>query len=167
MKQVKFPTGDPEKRILFLERVVARLVRRTGSKRSAVLTPYPISTCVSGDDVRGDILKYMFPCEGKIKSGTVFFEKKPKEEVLIGMSLIGPDGGEAKTMITSKRLNLVQVDVATSQGDRLKVSINTQSDEPFPNEVWISLLWVPLIQSSEIKNFIIEDLGDTVDLLEE
>ena len=73
MKQPLFIKNTPidEKRIDFIEQIVSRLTRRAKTTATAIVTPYPISNAVFGDDVRGAILRYMFPCEGVITKNCI------------------------------------------------------------------------------------------------
>ena len=55
------------------DKIIERLGRRQRKVASAMITPVPISNAVVGENITGDILYYMFPSDGKITKGIVFF----------------------------------------------------------------------------------------------
>lgn len=166
MKKPFDETLPVEKRVKQLERVVSRLLRRQKKRASGIIAPYPISSCVSGD-IKGDILKYMFPSEGLIKYCVLYFKSKLKEDVQINMALANADGGEVKTTVTKKQFISHEVDINTKKGDRLKVSILSEDDEPVENEVWISILWIPKVKDADVRSFLVDELEVEAGLIEE
>lgn len=167
MKQPLFPKNVPidEKRIAFIEKIVTRLTRRAQRKTSAMITPYPISSAVFGEDVKGTVLVYMFPCTGTITKGLVDIGKRLKEGATIEIDLRDKTGGQSKTYIMSRATFLSEPNISVDSGDRLKISIFPNSDEEFITEAWVSFLWVPSVKEVTIKQHLISKLEN--DLLEE
>jgi len=167
MKQPLFIKNTPidEKRIDFIEQIVSRLTRRAKTTATAIVTPYPISNAVFGDDVRGAILRYMFPCEGVITKGLICLGSKPKNAIQVSLGTSDDiHGVSASYNITGKHL-LLNPDIDVDSGDKLTVSVEPLSDEDKIEEVWASFLWVPSVKNVQIKKQLIDSLEH--DLLEE
>jgi len=156
-----------EKRISFIEKVVSRLARRSIKVSSAIIAPYPISSCVSGEEVSGDILKYMFTSDGVIKKCGIHLNARPKAEIIIDVKIEGEEKGEARSFILTKKRLVADIEVHVKAFDRLTASMKvTDPEQDKISEVWISLLWIPSIKDTDVKSFLIDKL-DKVDVLEE
>ena len=168
MKQPIFVKNAPidEKRISFIETVLTRLVRRSVKKISAVMTPYPISACVKGDKVQGEILKYMFAARGTITKGLLRFDKQLNSGVRIEVSIASDPGENKVTYIANRNQMIIEPKVEVYSGDRLTISVSPIDSEETLNEVWISFLWIPSMEEGAIKSFLIEEL-DKIELPEE
>ncbi len=167
MKQPLFTKNVPidEKRISHIERIVARLTRRARSVTKAIITPYPISYCATGDDIVGDILKYLFCSRGQVVKGMVILGSKPKEGVAIVISITNDLGKTEKSYNITRKSIIVEPNFTIFSGDKLTVSIypiNPEVDKI--TEVWLSFLWIPHVKDAEVKNFLIDEIEN--DLLE-
>jgi hypothetical protein len=170
MNQSLFIKNIPidEKRISFLETVVSRLARRSKKHTSAIITPYPISNCVSGDDVRGPVLKYMFCATGIISKGLVFLKDKPETGVMLTITIENDVGGSTKSYVITKKSSIVEPNIEVFSGDRLTISINPVGVERDKvSEIWISFMWTPTIKDVDVKNFLINSLDGDLDVFEE
>jgi len=156
-----------EKRIKQLEMITTRLARRSKKTASALITPYPISNAVFGEEVRDSVLRYMFPCDGEITKGVIDIGKRPKQEVLVTLSLMGNEVGEAKVYIVDKKRLLVTPAMKVKTADKLTVTISYKNEKPEDNitEFWACFLWVPSVKEVEVKQHLIDALDN--DLLEE
>lgn len=145
-----------------LERINKRLQRKAkaGRKNSAFITPFPISNAVFGDEVKGVVLQYMFPCEGKITKGAIDIGKKPKQDVVITLKLLNDEGGESKIFALIRKRLSTPIDVKVKEFDKVTISIDYNSDKPEDNikEVWTSFLWVPTTRDVEVKSFMVSEL---------
>ena len=150
-----------EDRIKKLEMMVGRLARRATKKTTAIITPYPISSCVVGDDVRGEVLRYMFCCPGTVNKGMVFLDKKPKKDVNVVVSLETESGGVVRSPIMSDKLFVVELDMDILPGDRLTVSIYPTGADKL-SEVWLAFMWTPNIADAHIKHFLIDEIEKDV-----
>lgn len=163
MKQPIFAKGTEinEKRISKIETVVMRLMRRAVKTTSAMITPYPISNCVVGEDVHGAVLKYMFSASGEINKGLIRFDKKCKAGVKVAIILENETGGESKTYIANRNQILVEPELKVHSGDRLTVSVNPcDKEEEKINEVWVAFLWTPKVGETTVKSFLIDKLDE-------
>ena len=162
MKQVIFPGNIPidEKRIAFIERVIMRLSRRTNKNMTALITPYPISNAVFGEDVRGVILRYMFPCEGVISTGIISVNEKPKNTTDIIIDLFHGDGVRSISYVISNKTLPLEIDLDVKAGDKLELSINPSGTQKLV-EVWASLLWTPSVNDVKAKSFLFDDIEAT------
>jgi hypothetical protein len=124
------------------DRLAARADRKVKTRIKTLITPFPISSAVFGDDVRGPILRYMFPCSGTITKGVVRLGSKPKVDVEVTIDFLDV---MHRYDIEAKVSDLV-VNVPVSSGDCLTISID--SENPI-TEVWISFLWEP--NTSEVS----------------
>ena len=154
-----------EKRIAFIEKVVTRIARRSQSTAVAMITPYPISNAVFGEDVKGVILRYMFPCSGTITKGLVVLGKKPKKGVGIEVKITDSVHAEAKSYIISRRDLLMEPKLEVDSGCKLEISIDSIDDKV--EEVWVSFLWKPSVKNIEKESFLIDDLEKGLLKLEE
>ena len=154
-----------EKRILKLETVVSRLTRRSKKTASAIITPYPISSCVVGEDVRGDILRYMFPSNGVIKKGLIVLDKRPGTGVVVNISISNDAGGSSKNYVVTKKTSIFEPNIDVYSTDRLSISIEPVDQEKDRiTEVWIAFTWVPGVKDTEVKQYLIDDLNGRIDL---
>lgn len=147
-----------EKRIEKLEIITKRLMRRSGKRNAALITPYPISNAVFGEKLEGSILRYMFPCDGVITKGFIRLGKKPKTLISFEIKLFNEEGSTSKGFTVDKQFLLVQPDIKVSAGDCIEIKI--ASEEEVVTEVWIAFLWVPSVNNVEVKKFLIEDMED-------
>ncbi len=165
MKQPIFKKNTPidEARISYIEKIVSRLVRRSVKKITSLITPYPISNAVFGDDIKGPILYYMFPCKGSITKALICLGNKPKNEVIIDVSIKNQIYTDSKSYgMTGKSLSF-ELNKEIYSGDRLKISI-TPSEKDQITEVWVSFLWVPFVKEVEAKSYLISDLEESIPL---
>ena len=153
-----------EKRIAFIEKVVARLSRRARKTATAMTSPYPISNAVFGDKVEGVMLRYMFPCEGEITKGAIDLGKKPKQGITVNVSIMGEEVGESKDFVLTKRRLSIDPMIKVKAFDRLTVTISYTSEKPENDltEFWASLLWVPTVKDAVAKSFLIEELDNGI-----
>lgn len=165
MKQSIFVKNTPinEKRISFIETILSRLMRRSVKKASAIITPYPISNCVIGEDVKGEILKYMFCSKGVIKKGLIYLDRRVRSGAEVSISLKSDIGGESMSYIVTSKQMIVKPDMDVYSSDRLTISIVPIDPEEKLKEVWLSFLWVPEVDDSEIKSFLINELEKSIE----
>ena len=150
-----------EKRIDFIERVLSRLMRRSKKTVEAMLTPYPISNCITGEDVQGTVLKYMFSAKGTIGKGLIRFDKKLKSGVMVTVTLENDLGSQAKTFIANRNQLLIEPNLEVYSGDRLTVVVEPGDlSEGKLNEVWIAFLWTPHVGEATVKSFLIDKLEE-------
>lgn len=153
-----------DKRIENLEKIVERLSRRAKKKTTALITPYPISSAVFGEDIKGPILRYLFPCAGTITKGYVDIGKKLKSGASIKIEIKDSIGMHSKSYIVGRRNLLMEPQLKVDSGSKLTVSIS-HNEEELLTEVWISFLWIPSIREVEAKSYLISELEN--DLLQE
>ena len=165
MRQPEFKKGEglSEKRIAFIERVVARLARRTKNKSNIIMTPYPISNCVTGESVSGPILKYMFCAIGEIEKLMIHLEGNIKDGAQLNVSVMHESMGEEKSFHVSKGRSVFPVNLLIGAGDRLSVSIKPLGADQAITEAWVSFLWTPSIKEAKVKQFLIDELLDDVE----
>ena len=147
-----------------LEKMVQRLARRAHKQTSALITPVPISNCVMGEEVKGDILKYLFPCPGVINKGGIFLNAKPKSGATVILTIESDLGGGSKSYIISRRNLLFEPNIEINTWDRLTASFFTVNpEEDKMTEVWLALLWTPTVKDVTIKNYLIDQLDGGLD----
>ena len=151
-----------ESRIKKLEIQVKRLMRKSTKKiMSAILTPYPISNCVAGEDVSGTVLKYMFAARGIIGKGRIQTDKGLKSGIRITVLLENDIGGQSKSYIANRNIMLIEPNLEVFSGDRLTVSVNPVNPEDDSlNEIWIAFVWTPHIGEATVKSFLIDKLNE-------
>ena len=138
-----------------------RLERKAkGLTKKAMITPYPISNGVSGDNVQGIILQYMFPCEGKITKGAIDLGKKPKGNISLVISFGSEESLGTKSFLLTKQKFVVDLDFNVKVFDKLTASILNVTEKPEDNlvEVYAAFLWIPTIKDIEVKSFLISEL---------
>lgn len=163
MKQPAFVANAPidEKRIGFIEKVLSRLVRRSVKTTSAMLTPYPISNCVVGEDVSGSVLKYMFAARGVINKGLIRVDKRIRSGIRITVTLENDLGGSSKSYIANRDQMIIEPNLEVFSGDCLTVSVNpVDPKEGMLNEVWIAFIWTPHVGEATVKSFLIDRLDE-------
>jgi len=160
MKQPIFKKDSPidEKRISKIETVLLRLLRRSVKKITAMTTPYPISNCVVGEDVKGEILRYLFASRGVIFKGAVRIDKKLKAGARVTVTLAGDADESAHTYIMTGKTLLVKPDKQVYSCDRLIVSIDPIDPEEKITEAWICLMWAPDVKEVKMRSFLIDEL---------
>ena len=146
-----------EDRLKNLEIVTKRLMRRAHKKIVGIVTPYPISSAVTGDKVEGTILKYMFPCDGKITKGMIRLENKPKKWVSINIKIFNDSTSAIKGFMLEKKAMAIEPDLDILAGDCMEISV-VPNEADVVKEVWVSLLWKPLVKEVEAKSFLLTEL---------
>ena len=170
MKQPLFISNIPidEKRISFIERVVSQMARRSKKTTSAIITPYPISSCTIGEDVKGDILRYLFCAKGVLKKLLIVLGNKPSTGVSVDISISNDAGGSTKNYIVTKKTSIFEPAIEVFSSDKLSVSISPIDPEKDKvTEVWVAFMWVPSIGEAEIKKCLIDSLEEEADDLSE
>lgn len=169
MKQPLFVKNRPinQERIEFIELIVSRLARRARKTTKAIITPYPISNAVIGDDLIGEslkgvILRYMFPCEGKITKGYIRLDRKPKDGVNVSVRIFNDKVSESKGFTIDRKTLAIDTSLNILPGDCLEVML-TPLGESIVKEIWISMLWIPTVSATEIQNFLIEELEKNIE----
>lgn len=157
MKGIQFPKSTLGKRVDFIEKVVGRLARRTKTKHSVMVPALPISTCVIGDDVRGEVLRYMFCSSGTLTKAIVDVNKKPKEPVKIDAAILGPGDGNVKSYVLEKRKMSTILNLQVNEGDKLIVSV-TPAGDYLIKEIWVSFLWSPSVGGTQAMKILADDL---------
>lgn len=137
-------------------RIQARYERSMRVKKVATITPFPISNSVFGEDVRGSIIRYLFPCSGVITKGIIKLDLKPKKSVIVTLKLSNDSGSITKDFTLETKSIEVSPKVDIQSGDKLEVLI--ASDEPI-KEAWIAFLWLPSIKNLG-KELLLEEPSD-------
>jgi len=149
-----------ESRIKKLEMIVQRLVLKHKKDRThAMVTPYPISNNITGEEVSGAVLKYMFASRGIINKGLIRFDKKLKSGVRITVLIENDVDGQSKTYIANRRDMLIEPKFEVFSGDRLIVSVNPcDPDDGVLTEVWVAFTWTPQVGEATVKSFLVDKL---------
>lgn len=169
MKRELFNKDLPiEDRVSRLESVVRKVAMRSKKVASAIITPYPISSSFYGDDVRGTILRYMFPCNGSVTKGMIKFGAKPKKGVAVDLKLSNRSRSDVRSFTISTAYALVEPSprFEISAGDCLEISLSPSAEEQI-TEVWIAMLWTPSVTNVDIHEVLIEELEKGLDDLSE
>ena len=148
-------TAINQERIERIEMIISRLVYRSGNDTKAIITPFPISNAVVGDDIRGIILRYIFPCKGKITRGCVKLNKKPVARTAISVRIFNDMMSNTDSLIINKKIFMSSTDVVVFPGDCLEVSLVS---EDIIKEAWVSMLWTPDGNTVDIKKFLTDEL---------
>ena len=148
-----------EDRIKKLEVTTKRLMLRARKHVVGLITPYPISNSVVGENVEGTILRYMFPCDGTITKGMVNLITKPKKWVSLNIKLFNETNSIIKGFNTDKKTLTVEPNIPVKAGDCLEIAL-VPSPEDVVKEVWIAFLWTPAMKDVTAKSFLISELED-------
>jgi len=151
--------GITLRRIERIERIVTRLARRSRDVARAVITPFPISNAVVGEDIEGVILRYVFPCKGRITGGYVKLDKTPRIGVAINIRVFNDLTSESKSIIINRKIYAAKTDLNVFPGDCLEVSVKS---EDVIKEVWISMLWTPDKSVTDIHSVLIDELEKNI-----
>jgi hypothetical protein len=145
-----------EDRVKKLETITGRLMRRSGKTAVAMTPPIPISYVVSGDDIKGIIFKYMFPCSGVVKSGLVKLDHKPKKHASLSVRLFDDSDSQTIGFSINTPISSKSIDISVNAGDCLEVSLEPYED--IFTEVWISFIYIPSLAMSDKEAFLIDTL---------
>lgn len=155
---MKIVKGDTvEKQIKHIDVILDRFSRRLHKNTIGIIPPHPISNCVSLLPTDGVVLRYMFPIDGSIILGALHIDNMPKSGVDVYTVAHVGDSPKSETFFTKKQLTIVKPDISVSAGTRLVVSVRVKDGEQVSG-VWVSLLWVPEIKGTVIKQFLIDEL---------
>lgn len=165
MKIIKGETT--EKQIEHIDTILKRLLRRTHKTTTGIISPYPISSYVQSP-IGGVVLRYMFPVDGKVTLGALFIETMPKSGVDIYAVVHLEDTHKSEMFFTKKASVLIKPDIDIVAGSRLVLSVRAKGEEEVFG-IWASLLWVPEVKDSAVKQFLIDELDKVEEnaLLEE
>lgn len=164
MKRQIFIKNTPinEKRISRIETVISRMSGRLHKVTTSIIAPQVISHCVFGDDVSGDIAKFML-FRGTVKKCMMCFDRLYKDPIVVRAEIFNGDEAVTKTLNAYRRDNVLNVDVPTIDGTRVSVSIENTNPEVKIKEVWFSLLWIPHISITEVETRMIDNLLETAE----
>lgn len=160
------PSLSNEEKIKKLSIIVERLGRRSKTTAKAMVTPYPISNCVVGEDVKGEILRYMFLDRGSIRKGRVYLDRRLKEGAAIVITLENDIGSSAKSYSITRQSMIFEPNIEVFAGDRLTISIHPVDPEDKINEAWIGFKWIPSVEETVVHQVLIDEL-DKIDVSEE
>jgi len=144
-----------EDKMKHLNVLLKRMYRKLQKTVTGIITPFPISGYAK-DPVDSVVLRYMFPASGKITVGGAYIENMPKEGIDIYTNIHRGDSVLSSSIWTNKKYALINPDVEILAGDRLVVSVVPKGGDV--SGIWASFLWVPKVEDSEIKQFLIDDL---------
>lgn len=145
-----------------IDTVVNRLMRRARKRTVAMITPFPISGAVFGEKVSGSVLRYMFPCEGRVVKGRVSIGPKLKNGAKVTVKLYNDLYASVHEFVVERRHLVISEEVKIKDGDKLDVTVSPVSDTEVLTEVWASFLWVPDVSEVETKSYLIEDLENAL-----
>jgi hypothetical protein len=152
-----------EARLKKLEKIVERLMRRSHKTAKAMITPYPIANCIVGDEIKGDILKYMFVSSGVIAKVKLWLGAKPRSDASLILTIENDFVNNSVSYKVSRRDLTIEPKLPIMSWDRLTVSlfpIDPQNDKI--TECWIALEWIPDVKETEIKQALIEELENGI-----
>ena len=164
MKRPLFPKNKSinQERISFIERVVTRIAVRSRQTAISSIAPYPISNAVIGEDVRGVIMRYMFPCEGVITKGLIRLGSRPSSGVEATVKISNSISTDTRSFIITRRDMLVNPGLKVDSGDRLELFLKPLNGS-IVKEVWVSFLWVPTVADVLQKSFLLDDILEDFD----
>lgn len=139
------------------DKILERLFRRSHKVAKAIVSPYPVSNQVSGENLSGEILHYMFCAEGTVTKGMIHLGKKPKEPISIELLLEDKTSGNSAFYSLEKQDTTIGFELPVRAGTRLTISIEGNGTDPV-TEVWVSFLWIPTVKDAESKQFLISEL---------
>ena len=160
------PSLSDKEKIDKLTKIVERLGRRSRKTAKAIITPYPISNCITGEDVKGPILHYMFSCSGTFTKGLIDIGTKLSSGAMVRVYVGNKVKSETKEYTMNRDTFLFEPNMLISSGDKVIISISPNSVEDKITEAWVSFLWIPSMKEVDVKQFLIEEL-DKIDVLEE
>lgn len=149
-------------RIEKLEKVTERLTRRSRKTVKAVMSPIPIFNSLSGENVKGVVLKHMFIGSGTIRKGKVWLSSKPKNGASLVITIENDLGNSSKTYNIQRRDLLIEPNTPIQSGDRLSAAIYSTDPEDFINECWVSIQFVPDMPDSVIKQYLFDEIEKDV-----
>lgn len=152
-----------EKRISFIETVIARLARRSRKTVTVVIPPFPISACIMGDDVRGDILGYMFCLDGAIDRMSISLNAKPKNTVNVEARIVSEESERIKLFYLAKKNEILDLEESVKAGEKVIISIYPRDPEERLTEVWAAFAWTPVVSEAKTKQFLIDDIEKSAD----
>lgn len=152
-----------ENRIRNLEKRVTNLLKRTRARSmTSVVTPYPISNAIFGEDVSGVFLRYMFSANGELSNGYIRLGTKPKEGVVVSVRVFNEESSASKEFVLTKKVTPITIHLPVVDGGRLEVSVTKFEGEAPITEIWAALQWIINVTDAYTKSFLIKDLENAV-----
>lgn len=141
---------QPDERLAYLERVVARLTRRQVKKIVSVVPAVPVCLYGIAPDEGGVLARFMFPASGMLKKVSLYFVGIEKPTIAnveferAGMSqryefTVGKRGLVEEVAVTIEALD--RVTLRAAQGP-----------------LWAAFLWQPAMKDGEIKTHLLDEL---------
>lgn len=154
MKVIKGETL--EEQMKHVDTILKRFSRRLHKTTAGIISPYPISSYVQSP-IGGVVLRYMFPISGKITLGALYIEGMPKSGVDIYAVVHLEETYKSEVFFTKEASILIEPDIDIVAGSRLVLSVRAKGEEEVFG-IWTSLLWVPEVRDSVVKQFLIDEL---------
>ena len=151
-----------KKRLTRIEKAITRMTSRLHKTVVGIISPQPISTCVSGEDVRGDILKGLL-FKGSLGKCIIVFNEKPRAMICVEIKTLSKLGGATKTIYTNVSMSTHDIDIELEDGSMVVVSVHSMDDKYKIKEIWISALWTPNISNTKVKQHLIDKLEEIQD----
>jgi len=160
MKQPLFigNTKIDEKRISFIETVVARLARRSKKTATVVMSPIPISGCMIGGDVRGEVLGYMFCLDGVVDRVSILLSFKPKNTVNVEVRIADETSERIAVFNLERKSESYNLAESVKDGERVIVSVTPRDPEEKLTEVWVAFTWTPLVNDAKVMKYLFDDV---------
>lgn len=146
-----------EQQMKYLDKIIERVVKRSKTTVTGIITPYPISSYCQ-TSVNGEVLRYMFSTNGTLNNGVMLIEDMPKEGVTITVKSISGLQSQSVSTVTKKKAFEVPVDRKVSVGDRVVVYVEPVVEEENVSGIWVAFTWTPDRKDVDVKKYLLDEV---------
>jgi len=148
-----------EEQMDHLDKIIPRLIQRSGNKIVGMVTSIPIAGYADSDENSCKIISFLVPSSGKITKAIVSSTTKIK--------LLIEHKNKTAPSIGTVTVPTLKADVDLTykleKDDIISVSASCIKDTEKLSSVWITLLWTPDNDQVEFKKQIVENMKGVLD----
>ena len=163
MKRKLVKGKTTEEQISSIDTILSRLRLPRQTNLKGLISPIPISAFTDDPSIP---LRFMFAGKGKISDLYIYIDGIPKSGIVIDTAIYSGFDKMARAVTIKKPSTATTLGFVTKAKDRVEIKFeNVVKEEPKPNSIWISFLWIPDISIIDMKKLVSEevttDAGET------
>jgi len=139
MKGIRIKGKDASEKFNHLERILQRLARRSHRTFVGLVPAAPVFGFVADPMVNPVVMQAIFPADGIITKGAIFFGRMKSRQTAINIRFEGVDGYSNYGFAVPKKGVVTDFDYVVKAGTRMTVSVLDPDENT--GDVWIGFMY--------------------------